>query len=77
VDAVNHFKVLLPVSPKVLTEEAMTEFGLYGLGYVELGKFIRYLDHRNQYEAAEATGVDVEIHYDMLMQVVFRIRDLG
>jgi hypothetical protein len=33
VDAANRVKFLPPVSPKVLGGEAMTEFGLYGLGY--------------------------------------------
>ena len=33
VDAANRVKHLPVVSPKVLTGEAMTEFGLYGIGY--------------------------------------------
>jgi hypothetical protein len=33
VDATNRVKVLPPVRPKVVIGEAMTEFGLYGLGY--------------------------------------------
>jgi hypothetical protein len=33
VDAANRVKFIPPVSPKVLTGEAMIEFGLYGFGY--------------------------------------------
>jgi hypothetical protein len=165
VDAVNRVKFLPPVSPKVLTGEAMTEFCLYGFGYycymrmildigrvsanftlsdfkhhannfltdmfptpsvrtaiehwygllldrehkpllsehllrglwdelqvatdattagsdeekrmMELGKFTRYLDLRNRYEAAEAAGLSSESAYDEMMELVFRIRDSG
>jgi hypothetical protein len=165
VEAANRVKSLPRVSPKVLTGEAMPEFGLYGFGYycymrmildigrvavdftladfkrhagsffadmfptpavhtaierwytllldrehkpllsshllrclwdelqaamdattagsdeemrvAELGKFTRYLDLRNQYEAAEAAGVNSEATYDLMTEFVFRIRDSG
>jgi hypothetical protein len=166
VEAVNRVKHLPTVSPKVLTGEAMTDFGLYGLGYycymrmvldigrvsadftladftresdrffadmfptravrtaikrwydllldmghkpllsshllrglwdrlhtamnatsagsdeekrvTELCKYTRYLDLRNRYEAADATGsLDAEGAYDLMMEWVFRIRDTG
>lgn len=165
VDAANRVRHLAPAHPKVLTGEAMTEFGLYGLGYycymrmildigrvsadftlsdfkhhskdfldhtfatrgvrtaieqwygllldrehkpllsehllrglwdelqvamdaaaagseeqkrvAELGKFTRYLDLRNRYEADEAAGVNSQANYAAMMELVFRIRDSG
>lgn len=44
---------------------------------VELGKFTRYLDLRNQYEAAEAISENSEAAYDKMMELVYRIRDSG
>jgi hypothetical protein len=43
----------------------------------ELGKYTRFLDLRNQFEAAAAAGLDAEPAYDAMMEWLFRIRDSG